>query len=229
MFPSVRLKKEDVVSSWAGLRPLIHEDGKAPSELSRKDEIFISQSGLISIAGGKLTGYRKMSERILKEIKKKNDIYRLSQPIGPSKTKAIKVSGNPFDSEKAMTDFLENLCNQYPDHKKEVRRLFFRYGSNTQTILEETLHRMNTLQVPFAEAIQFAEVKYGIEEEMVHTLSDFAIRRTGMLYFEPHRLQDSLESIAANMQEVCGWSEEKMAEEIQLVRLAYQTVLDFEE
>jgi glycerol-3-phosphate dehydrogenase len=54
---------DDVESTWSGLRPLIHEDGKSPSDLSRKDEIFISDSGLISIAGGKLTGFRKMAER----------------------------------------------------------------------------------------------------------------------------------------------------------------------
>src|SRR5699024_8219154 len=59
MFSDVNLKAEDVESSWAGVRPLVHEEGKDPSEISRKDEIFISDSGLISIAGGKLTGYRK--------------------------------------------------------------------------------------------------------------------------------------------------------------------------
>ncbi len=62
-FPSVNLQLSDIETSWAGLRPLIHEDGKSASELSRKDEIFISDSGLISMAGGKLTGYRKMAER----------------------------------------------------------------------------------------------------------------------------------------------------------------------
>ena len=62
---------EDIQSSWAGLRPLIHEDGKSPSELSRKDEIFVSASGLISIAGGKLTGYRKMAERTVDKIAKR--------------------------------------------------------------------------------------------------------------------------------------------------------------
>ena len=45
------LTVDDIQSTWAGLRPLIHEDGKSPSELSRKDEIFISPHGLISIAG----------------------------------------------------------------------------------------------------------------------------------------------------------------------------------
>jgi glycerol-3-phosphate dehydrogenase len=57
-FPSVHLKTDDIESSWAGLRPLIHEEGKSASQLSRKDEIFESDTGLISIAGGKLTGYR---------------------------------------------------------------------------------------------------------------------------------------------------------------------------
>ena len=50
---------------------MIFEDGKSASELSRKDEIFESQSGLISIAGGKLTGYRKMSERIVDLVAKR--------------------------------------------------------------------------------------------------------------------------------------------------------------
>ena len=50
MFPKINLDLEDIVSSWAGLRPLIHEEGKGASELSRKDEIFTSPSGLVSIA-----------------------------------------------------------------------------------------------------------------------------------------------------------------------------------
>ncbi|MGB3774593.1 MAG: glycerol kinase GlpK, partial [Leeuwenhoekiella sp.] len=60
-FPDINLSIADIDSNWAGLRPLIHEEEKDPSELSRKDETFVSKSGLISIAGGKLTGYRKMA------------------------------------------------------------------------------------------------------------------------------------------------------------------------
>jgi len=67
-FPDINLTIDDVESNWAGLRPLIHEEDKDPSELSRKDEIFISKSGLISIAGGKLTGYRKMAQRVLEKV-----------------------------------------------------------------------------------------------------------------------------------------------------------------
>ena len=68
MFPSLKLTEENIESSWAGVRPLIHEEGKSPSEVSRKDEIWESEKGLITIAGGKLTGYRKMAETVVDKV-----------------------------------------------------------------------------------------------------------------------------------------------------------------
>ena len=65
LFPQAELELKNVESSWAGLRPLIHKEGKSPSELSRKDEIFKADSGMISIAGGKLTGYRTMARKVV--------------------------------------------------------------------------------------------------------------------------------------------------------------------
>ena len=70
------LKESDIMSSWSGLRPLIKQTGKSTGEISRKDEIFTSPSGLISIAGGKLTGYRLMAE--------KNSRHRLQKPRNPT-------------------------------------------------------------------------------------------------------------------------------------------------
>ena len=57
------MDKKDIISSWVGLRPLVKDGNKKVTEISRKDEIFISEKGLITIAGGKLTGYRKMAQR----------------------------------------------------------------------------------------------------------------------------------------------------------------------
>lgn len=70
MFPDVHISENDIESSWAGVRPLIYEEGKDPSEISRKDEVWFSESGLITMAGGKLTGYRKMAEKLLDEVSK---------------------------------------------------------------------------------------------------------------------------------------------------------------
>ena len=98
MFPSVNLSVTDIESSWAGLRPLIHEDGKSPSDLSRKDEIFISDSNLISIAGGKLTGFRKMAERsvnvVCKQLSKEEN--RIFQPCT---TADIQLAGGDLQTE----------------------------------------------------------------------------------------------------------------------------------
>ncbi|MEY4930014.1 MAG: hypothetical protein RI909_738, partial [Bacteroidota bacterium] len=97
-FPSANLSLSDIESSWAGLRPLIHEDGKSASELSRKDEIFESDSGLISIAGGKLTGYRKMAERIVDRVLKKYFEGRFT----PCKTDKIALAGSDFKNDKEV-------------------------------------------------------------------------------------------------------------------------------
>src|SRR5690625_7996484 len=64
MFPSLKITADHVDSSWAGLRPLIAEGGKNPGEISRKDEVFISSSGLISIAGGKQIGRASCREGV---------------------------------------------------------------------------------------------------------------------------------------------------------------------
>src|SRR2546427_312072 len=64
-FAGPPLARADVVAAWAGLRPLLHEEGKRPSEISRKDEIMVSDTGLVSIAGGKLTTHRRMAERVV--------------------------------------------------------------------------------------------------------------------------------------------------------------------
>src|SRR5687767_629807 len=92
-FPAMSLSLNDIESSWAGLRPLIHEEGKSASELSRKDEIFESPSGLISIAGGKLTGYRKMAERAVNLVIKRSFSDR---NLKDCHTASVKLSGGAF-------------------------------------------------------------------------------------------------------------------------------------
>jgi glycerol-3-phosphate dehydrogenase len=102
MFPSLNVSASDIQSSWAGLRPLIHEDGKSPSELSRKDEIMVSDSGLISIAGGKLTGYRLMAEKIVTLV-----VAGLNKQINRSISTLQKQLSGSFESEIALQNFIE--------------------------------------------------------------------------------------------------------------------------
>jgi glycerol-3-phosphate dehydrogenase len=59
------LTPADVKAAWSGTRPLVAEEGKSPSEISRKDEVWTGSAGVIAIAGGKLTAYRQMAERVV--------------------------------------------------------------------------------------------------------------------------------------------------------------------
>lgn len=99
-FPKLNLTNSDIISSWAGLRPLIKKEGKKSTELSRKDEIFISKSGLISIAGGKLTGYRKMAERVVNLISKK--------PCVTENIAIVKNESNDLDY-MAQNEWVESI------------------------------------------------------------------------------------------------------------------------
>ena len=62
------LTASDVVSSWTGVRPLVSQAGKRPSEISRRDEVWTGPGGILSIAGGKLTAYRRMVERVVDTV-----------------------------------------------------------------------------------------------------------------------------------------------------------------
>src|SRR5690606_24185937 len=107
MFPEINLNLADIESSWAGLRPLIHQEGKSPSELSRKDEIFISPSQLISIAGGKLTGYRKMAERAVDKVTQR--IEKHKQELKNCHTDTIVISGGPWENYAEVKQYIEDI------------------------------------------------------------------------------------------------------------------------
>lgn len=193
MFPSAGLTAADIESDWAGLRPLIHEDGKSPSELSRKDEIFISPNGLISIAGGKLTGYRKMAKRAVKQATKYlEEKHQLK--FEKSITKQIKLSGGDFKHPKDIHILNSELQQAYQNRvdNGRIHQLVFRYGSNTPKILD--MAKQTTLTT---ESLLQAEIEYGIQHEMIVCPSDFFNRRTGMLYFEKPAITNIFEPVVA--------------------------------
>ena len=181
IFPSINLKLQDVESSWAGLRPLIFEEGKSASELSRKDEIMISDSGLISIAGGKLTGYRLMAEKIVDLVGDK-----LGRKFRGCSTKYFRISGGEFENEIEFDEKKKSILHQCAVNnigKEKALDWFYSYGTNVTALLET----VSALQSKFKsdeELFYAAELKYCEEHEMIYHLNDFLIRRTGKLFFE---------------------------------------------
>ena len=200
-FPSVNVSIDDVESNWAGLRPLIHEDGKSPSELSRKDEIFTSSSDLISIAGGKLTGYRKMGQRIVDLVIKKLDKDAVS-----CKTKTLALTQSPYQN-------VDEVNERIIEMKKRVQAigldeyygwyLITTYGEQSVMIVDRMSHFKDQAQV----ALVRAELWYCVHYEMVNRSVDFFIRRTGRLYFDIQSVKAYHQQVRLDLANYLDWNQ----------------------
>ncbi|WP_328703104.1 glycerol-3-phosphate dehydrogenase/oxidase [Alkalihalobacterium elongatum] len=207
MFPSVNLTVDDIESSWTGLRPLIHEEGKSASEISRKDEIFFSETGLISIAGGKLTGYRKMAERIV-------DIVAID--LGntqPCTTASTKLSGGDVGGSAQFKSYVSEMITKGEElglSAEDAKRLVHLYGSNVVKIYEIIRNNKKDADLHRLPITVFAQIKYGIEEEMVATPIDFFNRRTGALFFNINWVKQWKNEIVAYMKKEFKWTDEQV-------------------
>jgi len=189
MFPSIELEMSDIESSWAGLRPLIHEEGKSASELSRKDEIFTSDSGLISIAGGKLTGYRKMAERVVNRIAERMEEDHGIE-VGECHTDEIPLCGSDFSKFKQVKEYIEEVASELEPAgfgHYEAWYLVTNYGRQTARILEN-FRKLKDTDPRWR--LMKAELQFGLEYEMIQNPMDFLIRRTGRLYFDIHSVRE---------------------------------------
>lgn len=209
-FPQNTITRKDIESGWAGLRPLVNKPGKGPSEISRKDEVFISDSGLITIAGGKLTGYRKMAKRITDIISEK---YLNDKHIKLPKctTHFINISGGKINKSKDFSEFMQSKIKEGLNlglEKIEVKKLIFRYGSNINEIflLIKDLSEKENHELPVTLR---AELLYAIEKEMCVSPSDFFIRRTGILYFNLEVIKKWGNSLSDYMKNKMSWDDEQ--------------------
>ncbi|WP_158839801.1 glycerol-3-phosphate dehydrogenase/oxidase [Polaribacter sp. L3A8] len=206
MFPDINLSLNDIESSWAGLRPLIHEEGKSSSELSRKDEIFVSDTELISIAGGKLTGYRKMAERIVDLVAKKYE-RRFDTKFEEIKTKEIALSGGTFNNYQEVqsyTDAIQNRIAEVDFDRKDAEYLVHNYGKQTDIILQKFDDLMHD---NMQEKMMKAEVWFTINYEMTCTPTDFFMRRTGRLFFDARSVLLYKKYVLYEFKNIFSWDE----------------------
>ena len=211
-FPDINLTEEDIESSWAGLRPLIHEDEKDPSELSRKDETFISKSGLISIAGGKLTGYRKMAQRVNETVSK-----RLKEKFGKtydeSRTQHIALTSHAMRNTQEVEDY-QNYLEQELDFMQidnaafKAWYLVSTYGKQTD-IIKNKINYFRDADVN--DRLVRAELWYSVNYEMTNSLADFFVRRTGRLYFNIETVTQYRQQAVQDFINYLDWDEERVA------------------
>lgn len=148
-------KRSDVLSVFAGLRPLAYsqDNGNKTKEISRSHKIFESKSGLLTMVGGKWTTFRKMGEDLVDKAEKRNGWSHI-----PTATKHLKIHG-----------YKENVDYNNP--------LYF-YGSDEAAILELASKNGNKKSISKSLQVIEAQVLWAVENEMCRTVEDFLARRT---------------------------------------------------
>lgn len=223
MFPDAQLERKDVLSSWAGLRPLIHEDGKSPSDLSRKDEIFISDTGLISIAGGKLTGFRKMAQRSVDVVCK--NLQNEGRKFKKCSTHHIPLSGGEgLDGEAGVAKLVEDLSVRFNSIAKDkITELVGKFGSNTEIILKDAVEKY----LDHPNNVLIAEASYCLNHEMTNSIGDFLVRRTGRLYFERPSIEVELTPLTEFFKNTLQYSEDMSSKFDKDFMEEYKGVINF--
>jgi glycerol-3-phosphate dehydrogenase len=216
------LSADDVATAWAGLRPLLQQEGKKPSELSRKDEIMIGSNGLLSIAGGKLTTFRRMSERVVDLAceRLQEQSVKVPQRRGTSE-ETLLGSGDTGDDVAA---FAQRIAERWPRVERElIDRLVTLYGSNAERLVDG-IAVDPVLAERFAPHLPVtrAEVEYAVREEMAMHLEDFMERRSRLLLWEPDNGLAVAEGVARTMAALLGWDAARIRDEIN----RYQALVD---
>lgn len=220
-YPEAHISIGDIESSWAGIRPLIVEETTpeidavsgasdassntvSASAVSRGSSLKRAHDGLITLAGGKLTDYRKMADGAMKLVRQvlKENYQESFKTIDSSE---IKVSGGDFDSinaEKILNEYTQAIMKQGIG-PKEAQKMAHLFGSNIEQVLSQKAHVSTINGLSLAETMS---LRYALDEEMTLTPGDYLFRRTNNLLFNHDQIK-SLESGVINyMAQYFGWT-----------------------
>jgi glycerol-3-phosphate dehydrogenase len=211
-FSGINVAPERAIGAWAGLRPLIQEAGKKPSEISRKDEIVVSPSGLVTIAGGKLTAYRRMAERVVDTV-----APLIGRTLPPSPSAEQTLPGGDLGGARDLEAFaalpaVQAVLKGVPTDT--AARLIDTYGSDALEVVRTADHP-DTLTVLAPDVpLSAAEVRYAVRHEMARTLVDILERRTRLAFFATESARAVAPAVAQIAASELGWDEGRTQREL---------------
>lgn len=206
-FPEVHLTMDNIETGWSGLRPLILEEGATDSSsISRTHDVFVSDAGLVTIAGGKLTDYRLMAQDTFDQI-----LVELEQKTGYKhekvETSDIPLSGGELPAETEFDVFVDEMTAQGAAvglTEEQARKLVKWYGTNAETVFG-LKDQAEAIDLPLDVALSLV---YALTYELVISPVDFFLRRTDILLFNTDKINDWKEPVVDYMAEYFSWTAE---------------------
>jgi len=224
-FPQHTLVPADVISTWAGLRPLMappsdeHGESMNESAVSREHRIMVGVGGLVTIAGGKLTTYRRMAAEVTDTVVRLLRISgHLPEDLSDPKTDSAPLVGAvgwPEDDDHAAVAAKVRAASKDVLPEDVARHLTDSYGMRAFTLAE-----LCAADASLAERIlpgrpeTFVQVDWAVHEELATSLSDVMIRRTQLYYRDHDQGLGVAEAVAERMAERLGWDGARRNEEL---------------
>lgn len=225
-FPAAQLTPADVISTWAGLRPLVSDPMiKTTTAVSRKEEIFTTDDGLITLAGGKLTTYRLMAARgielALQRLQQKFNVAARAQ----ASTEDIVVSGGELKRAE-MEGYARHLTQHAGCTLATAQHLVANYGAEAQRVIE-LIGEDSRLSAPLLVGLPHiaAEIVHATRSEMALTLADALARRTRLAMLAGAASLQAARAAAELMARELGWRAAESAE--QLAHFAHEFELEY--
>jgi glycerol-3-phosphate dehydrogenase len=217
-FPNANLNYDEVISTFAGLRPLTYEEGKTASSVTREYQIFEQPQNFFNIIGGKLTTYRAMAKEMIDRMARRLEkSFHISPPNGKCRTDQIQLYGGDISNYSEFSStWKTQLMDRHHFDEEVAIHLIESYGSRLPDVLEyvEKAPKSKERFVPELPYI-WAQVDYALQHEMTMALDDFLIRRTHLFSLDRRRALDVYEEIALRLAAKLGWSEEEKQAQIE--------------
>ncbi|KFP06601.1 hypothetical protein N300_11994 [Calypte anna] len=210
----VEVRRGDVLAAWSGIRPLVTDpSSKDTQSISRNHVVSISESGLVTIAGGKWTTYRAMAQDTIDAAIQAHDLK-----AGSSKTIGLQLQG----AENWSPTLYIRLVQDYGLESEVAQHLASTYGGKAfevAKIAQVTGKRWPVVgkrlvsEFPYIEA----EVVYGVKE-YARTAVDMISRRTRLAFLNVQAAEEALPRIVDIMGRELNWSEQKKKEELEAAK-----------
>lgn len=213
------VRREDVLAAWSGIRPLVRDpNAKNTESLVRNHLITVSDSGLVTIAGGKWTTYRQMAQET---VEKCVELFKLKPPTTTA-TETLKLVGGEDWSQLQYIQLIQKF-NLTPEVAKHLSD---NYGTRAFTVAEyleqpaspqsdSVSQATATAGKPLIAPYPFlhAEIKYATKYEYATTAIDFLARRTRLAFLDCRAAYEVLPTVIDEMGAELNWSKARKTQE----------------
>lgn len=207
LIPEARLRADDVLYTFSGVRPLPYAPGVVEAKIPRSHMLHDHAPGLpglVTVVGGKLTTFRQLSEDAVDEV-----FRRLGRKSPPCATARLPSPGAVFDAG-GLRRYLADIGLS----PTTAARLMGLYGARARNVVDEAKADPSLLGVVHAETGAIgAEMVFAMRHEFARTLADVMARRV-LLAFAPGHGLESVNAIADLLGNVFGWDAARRASEI---------------